>query len=617
MSNFVRRMGLRLTKAALPWMPRGPQFRAHPDPRAVPAARPAPSLRAIRFALLALVLALALGGVVLWSAPAEAQTAIVLVKNTGQTSSGTQALDTTNTKRAQAFTTGPNGAGYTLSSIGFDFGDITDITTAGAHLAVTLNADSSGNPASSALCTLTDPATFSASGVQTFDAPVMGTECPTLAAGTTYFAVIERVITVASATITLHRTVMAAEDAGGAMGWSIGDTLHTLTSGTWGTTPTQSHQIEVKGLTVPTNAAPAFSADAATRTLPENSGAGVNVVGGVITATDSDSGDTLTYSLTGTDAGTFEIDSNGQIKTKTGVTHTFNFEAATNSYSVTVNVSDSKDAAGVADTVVDDTIAVTINLTNEDEAGTVTLPATFTGGTEATASVTDPDGTVSSESWRWARGDTATGSFSNISGATSASYEPVALDVGKYLRATVTYTDPEGSGKSASAVSSSTVGGSNAEPTFDDGASTTRSFPENSGTGTNVGGVVAATDGDSDTLTYSMTGNTRFNINTSTGQIKTASGQSWNYEGTRNFQVTVNVRDSKDAAGNADTAVDDTIAVTINLTNVNEAPEITNLLTASSTAENSSGSILLMASDVDVPDTQTWSVESTRRRGQV
>ena len=604
-------MGLHLTKAALPWMPRGSQFRAHPDPRAVPAARPAPSLRAIRFALLALVLALALGGVVLWSAPAQAQTATVLISNAGQTAEGTASqLTTSLPKHAQAFTTGTYANGYTLDSIDFDFGDIGDITTAGAHLTVTLNGDSSGNPGTAPLCTLTDPATFSGSGVQTFDAPATD-PCPTLTASTTYFAVIERVVfPTPDSSISLNVTTSGNEDTGGATGWSIGDTSHWFTT-FWNSTGLQSHQIEVKGLTVPTNAAPAFSADAATRTLPENSGAGVNVVGGVITATDSDSGDTLTYSLTGTDAGTFEIDSNGQIKTKTGVTHTFNFEAATNSYSVTVNVSDSKDVAGVADTVIDDTIAVTINLTNVDEAGTVTLPATFTGGTEATASVTDPDGTVSSESWRWARGDTATGSFSNISGATSASYEPVALDVGKYLRATVTYTDPEGSGKSASAVSSSTVGGSNAEPTFDDGASTTRSFPENSGTGTNVGGVVAATDGDSDTLTYSMTGNTRFNINTSTGQIKTASGQSWNYEGTRNFQVTVNVRDSKDAAGNADTAVDDSIAVAINLTNVNEAPTITNLLTASSADENSSGSVLLMASDVDMPDTQTWSVEST------
>ena len=366
-----------------------------------------------------------------------------------------------------------------------------------------------------------------------------------------------------------------------------------------------------------TNAVPEFSAETADRTLPENSGAGVDVVGGAITATDSDSSDTLTYSLTGTDAGSFEIDSSsGQISTKTGVTHSFDFESATKSYSVTVNVSDSKDAAGDADTVIDDTIAVTINLTNVDEDGTVTLPATFSGGVEATASVTDLDGTVSGASWRWARGNTATGSFSNISGATSAGYTPVAADVLKYLRATVTYTDPQGSGKTASAVSSSAVGASNAEPSFS-AMTATRTLPENSGAGVNVvGGVVAATDSDSgDTLTYSLTGTdaARFEID-SDGQIKvkTGSTHTFNFESSKkSYSVTVNVRDSKDSAGNADTTTDDTIAVIIDLTNVNEAPEITNLLDTPNVPENSSGTILLMASDFDVPDTQTWSVEST------
>ena len=367
------------------------------------------------------------------------------------------------------------------------------------------------------------------------------------------------------------------------------------------------------------NATPVFSAETADRTLAENSGAGVNVAGGAITATDRNSGDTLTYSLASSgDHASFEIDSStGQLKTKTGVTHSFDFESATKSYSVTVNVSDSKDAAGDADTVIDDTIAVTINLTNVDEAGTVTLPATFTGGTEATASVTDPDGTVSGVSWRWARGDTATGSFSNISGATSASYTPVAADVLKYLRATVNYTDPQDSGKTASAVSSSAVGASNAEPAFDDGATSTRTLLENSGADVDVvGGVVAATDGDSDTLTYSLASSgdhASFEIDSSDGQLSTKTGvtHSFNFESSKkSYSVTVNVRDSKDAAGNANTATDDTIAVTINLTNVNEAPEITNLLDAPNVPENSSGTILLMASDVDVPDTKTWSVET-------
>ena len=119
------------------------------------------------------------------------------------------------------------------------------------------------------------------------------------------------------------------------------------------------------------NSEPEFSAETAIRTLPENSGAGVNVVGGTTAATDSDSGDTLIYSLTGTDAGSFEIDSNGQLKTRTGVT--YDFEASENSYSVTVSVHDGKDAAGDTDTTtIDDTIDVTINLTNVNEAPVIT-----------------------------------------------------------------------------------------------------------------------------------------------------------------------------------------------------------------------------------------------------
>ena len=1149
----------------------------------------------------------------------------VLIKNTAQTSSGSQALDATNTKRAQAFTTGSNSAGYTLSSIGFDFASITDITTAGAHLAVTLNADSSDNPASSALCTLTDPAMFSASGVNTFDAPATGTECPTLAASTTYFAVIERVTTVASATITLHRTGMAAEDAGGAMGWSIGDDFRTFTSGAWGSTATQTYLIEVEGSVIvppppvlikntgqsddgdyglgvggnsiraqafttganaagytlssigfsfggisnittaggdlavtlngvdndgnpdaalctltdpgtfsgsgvqtfdaptmdpcetltaettyfavvqrvantatstisldvtandnedtggatgwtigddsyvvvtpgtawvknanfnhqlavrgyavnnPATGAPSISgvlekdevltadtagiadvdvlgafsyqwladgtaisgatsstytltaaevgdaisltvtftdgaensesltsaathnvvAGGATRKLlwvgtltpadvglsyigfvdtmsgslsptsfidgstthafetieykagfglaivvrpgpgaeervkwiidaggefalfdakhidstlgtpnvrsewlstfgdpnwsigtetvvylledlnnratgaPSISGAlqqdeeltadtagiadadglsafsyqwlaggtaisgatsstytltasevgdaislrvtftddegysesltsaethdvvasgatrkllwlgtltpgdrgsgavGVNVsnndgflspfkftygsdtytidqidfgplpssgllfamspvpgadeeeawivdtgrewlvtdevttvsggqifvswaavegdvewtigqetvvyllevvnnppaftdtapttrsvdentasasnIGAAVAATDADN-DTLVYGLTGTDASSFSIDStSGQLKTSASL----DFETDS-SYSVSVTVHDGKDGIGGDDTTVDATIAVTISVINKDEAGTVTLPATFTGGTAATASVSDLDGTVSSPSWRWARGITATGSFSNIGGATAASYTPVAADVGKYLRATVTYTDPEGSGKTASAVSSSAVGASNAEPTFS-ADSATRTLPENSGAGVDVaGGTISATDSDSgDTLTYSLTGtdSARFEIDSS-GQIKvkTGSTHTFDFEATKkSYSVTVNVRDSKDAAGNADTATDDTIAVTIDLTNVNEAPVILSPETTVDVRENRTLVIVLEAGDLDALDTKTWSVES-------
>ena len=111
------------------------------------------------------------------------------------------------------------------------------------------------------------------------------------------------------------------------------------------------------------------------------------------------------------------------------------------SYSVTVNVHDGMDAAGGADTsTIDDTNAVTSTVNNLNEPGVVTISGTpLSGGSTLTASVTDdPDGGVTNESWRWARGDSAGGTFNNISGVLggNAAYVLVAADVGKYLRAT-------------------------------------------------------------------------------------------------------------------------------------------------------------------------------------
>ena len=218
MSNLLHQLAPRRAKtalAALPWMPRGSQFRAHPDPRAVPSARPAPFLRAVGFALLAM----ALGGVLLWSAPARAQTATVLVKNTGQTTFGVNLEpDTDAPKDAQAFTTGSNASGYTLSSIGISFDAIADPSTAGSELTVTLN-EASGSTPGSALCTLSNPATFSASSVNAFDAPITD-PCPKLAAGTTYYVVIERANNNTNA-ISYKTTILDAEDSGGATGWAI------------------------------------------------------------------------------------------------------------------------------------------------------------------------------------------------------------------------------------------------------------------------------------------------------------------------------------------------------------------------------------------------------------
>ena len=165
-----------------------------------------------------------------------APTATVLVKNTGRNDGGIATLSALDIARAQAFTTGTATAGYTLSSIGIDFDKIADTSTAASQLTVTLNEQTSGDPGS-ALCTLSDPLSFSASGVHTFSAPTTGTNrCPRLAASTTYFVVITRVAATADH-IDLEVTVDVSEDSGGAAGWSIGNSIHRFSAGRRGPRP--------------------------------------------------------------------------------------------------------------------------------------------------------------------------------------------------------------------------------------------------------------------------------------------------------------------------------------------------------------------------------------------
>ena len=88
-----------------------------------------------------------------------------------------------------------------------------------------------------------------------------------------------------------------------------------------------------QGTTV-TNSPPEFGADTNSRSVPENSPQ-ATTVGGPVTATDPD--DTLTYSLGGADAGSFEIDHGGQITVGEGTV--LDHETG-QSYAVTVTATD-------------------------------------------------------------------------------------------------------------------------------------------------------------------------------------------------------------------------------------------------------------------------------------
>ena len=207
---------------------------AHPE-------RPARFRRAARFALGALAATLALGGVLLGSAPAEAQEAAFVVSNTGQGQGGELPMSGVLPSRAQAFTTG-TADGYELGSIGVRFATIAGTSTAGDAVTVTLNADNNGVPGG-ALCTLNDPSSFASDAVNTFFAP---TACPRLAASTTYFVVITRVAFDDGSGFQLRLTGDTAEDAVGAAGWSIGNSQHFFSSGSWSSISSEALMIEIE-----------------------------------------------------------------------------------------------------------------------------------------------------------------------------------------------------------------------------------------------------------------------------------------------------------------------------------------------------------------------------------
>ena len=102
-----------------------------------------------------------------------------------------------------------------------------------------------------------------------------------------------------------------------------------------------------------------------------------------------------------------------------------------------------------------------------------------------------------------------------------------------------------------------------------DESTTTRSLPENSVQGTNVGAPVTATDPDAgDTLSYGITGPNPggFTIDATTGQLRSGPASSYDFEDPTksSYTVTVTATDPHGASAN--------IAVTVTVSDVDEPP---------------------------------------------
>ena len=159
---------------------------------------------------------------------------------------------------------------------------------------------------------------------------------------------------------------------------------NTIGAGDWSATRTGTPAVQ--------NTDPSFADATTTREVAENVGVGANV-GARVGATDPDSGDTLTYSISGT-SDLFEInEANGQLSVKAALDH-----ETGPSHSLTVQVSDGLNSSDDVDPTIDDTIGVTINVTDVNEAPAIMGPAAISrdenGGTSlanAEYVATDPE----------------------------------------------------------------------------------------------------------------------------------------------------------------------------------------------------------------------------------
>ena len=338
-------------------------------------------------------------------------------------------------------------------------------------------------------------------------------------------------------------------------------------------TNTTSQALTINITDVSENAAPSISGLASSVSVNENQTSVVTV-----SASDSD-GDSLTYSLTGTDSSSLSINSSGVI--------TFNsapdFETKT-SYSITVNVSDGTNTTSQA---------LTINISNINEAPTISgLASSISVSEGQTSVVTVSASDVENNSLTYSLSGTDASSLSiNSSGVITFNSAPDYETKNSY---SITVNVSDGTNTTSQAVTIS-ITNVNEAPTIS-GLSSTMTVAENQ---TSVV-TVSASDTDGDTLTYSLSGtdSSSFSINSS-GVITFNSAP--DYETKNSYSVAVNVND-----GTATTSQ----ALTVNVSNVNEAPTISGLSSSITVAEGQTSVVTVSASDPD-GDSLTYSLTGT------
>ena len=360
----------------------------------------------------------------------------------------------------------------------------------------------------------------------------------------------------------------------------------------------------LKGTPAIQNTDPTFADDTADREVAEDIAVDSNV-GARVAATDPDRGDTLTYSILG-GHNLFEIDAtNGQLRTKVEL----EADEGVTSHTLTVEVSDMLNSSDDEDLAIDDSIEVTVTVTNVNERplvdGARTIDHAENEGTalaNASYSATDPEGATII----WSLGGNDGGKFAISSGgvlsfAAEPDFEARPLDNTYEVTVQATEEDDgdpqtrELTGRLAVTVTLSDFD----EPPEIDGEASVVDYPENSRTTTVVGRRYMATDPEGAGVTWSnLSGNDAGKFEFSNTGVLTFK-VSPNFEQQPEYEVTLNAFDGRFTGS---------LTVTVTIADVNEPPTISGEVLVDFT-ENGTGTVeMYSAMDPDVGATQDWSL---------
>ena len=312
-----------------------------------------------------------------------------------------------------------------------------------------------------------------------------------------------------------------------------------------------------------------------------------------VTAIDDDSGDTLTYSLSGINNADFTIaNSSGLISTA----QSLDYEAVT-SYALTVSVSDGT-------VTITTSLTITVNNKNDEPAFTnapysAAVNENDVGAAVYTVSASDQD-TADSLTFFLAGSGSADFALDSSTGAITLTR---ALDYesrSSYFLSIIVLDDNGGSATTNLNVS---VNDLKESPSF----LTTPysvSIAENLQTGTHVIQVVATDEDSGDSLTYSLTGtnSSHFAISSSTGLVTTT--QPLDQETVGTYTLSISVTDGDSSA---------TEALSITVIDTNDAPTFTSAPYSVSVEENDATAAVytVSATDEDTGDSVTFTLSGT------